>query len=165
MKAFLLAAALGTTAILGGASFAAAQDAAPKPGHRDPMMKADANKDGVISRDEAMALADTRFAKMDANRDGKATAAEVKAGRDAMRAARPAKPLHVALDPNRDGAATKEEFRARAAKMFDRVDANRDGKIDATEQQAMRGKMRMHRGHKGGGHGPAPVAAPDGDVG
>jgi len=164
MKAFLLAAALGTTAILGGATFAAAQDPAPKPGRGGAMMKADMNKDGVISRGEAMAMADTRFAAMDANRDGKATAAEVKAGRDAMRAARPAKPLRAGIDPNRDGAATQEEFRARAAKMFDRVDANRDGKIDATERQAMRGKMRMHRGHRGG-HGPAPVAAPNGDAG
>ncbi len=50
------------------------------------MQDADANKDGVISRDEFMSghqkMADEMFTKMDANKDGKIDQAE----RDAMKA-------------------------------------------------------------------------------
>jgi Ca2+-binding EF-hand superfamily protein len=38
------------------------------------------------------------------------------------------------MDPNGDGSVTREEFEARALKRFDRIDANHDGVIDATER-------------------------------
>ncbi len=69
---------------------ALAQDG-PKP-HKDGkgmerfFEKQDANKDGVISEDEAVAAAKARFAEVDANKDGKVTKDEAKAHHDAMRA-------------------------------------------------------------------------------
>ncbi len=47
-------------------------------------------------------------------------------------------------DTNNDGVVTKEEFMAkhqeRAEKMFSRLDANKDGKIDETERKTMRNR-------------------------
>ena len=48
------------------------------------LMRADANGDGVVTRDEATAAADTRFDRLDANHDGTVTADEMRAARDAM---------------------------------------------------------------------------------
>ncbi len=49
-------------------------------------------------------------------------------------------------DTNKDGAISHDEFtaahQARAEKMFAKMDANGDGKIDASERQAMKAKMK-----------------------
>ena len=84
----VLAAALGGT-MLGGAAYAAQDQAAPPApmagmhrhhhGHGDMFAKLDANHDGVVTRDEAIAAATQRFDKMDANHDGKIDQAEVQA--------------------------------------------------------------------------------------
>jgi hypothetical protein len=88
-KTLALAAALGGTAIAGAAY--AAQDQATPPahtgmhhhhrhhGHGDRLMRLDANKDGTITRDEAVAAATARFDKLDANRDGKIDQTEIAA--------------------------------------------------------------------------------------
>lgn len=51
--------------------------------------KMDANKDGVITKEEFMAPALARFDKMDTDRDGVLTAAERQAAREAMKVERP----------------------------------------------------------------------------
>ena len=38
------------------------------------------------------------------------------------------------MDPNGNGSVTREDYEARALKRFDRMDANHDGMIDATER-------------------------------
>jgi len=50
-------------------------------------MRADANKDGTITKAEFMAAPTAMFDKADANKDGKVTADEMKAARQAMRGA------------------------------------------------------------------------------
>jgi len=49
-------------------------------------------------------------------------------------------------DTNKDGAISHDEFtaahQARADKMFAKMDTNGDGKIDASERQAMKAKMK-----------------------
>lgn len=61
------------------------------PGHKGPghkgggMMRADANKDGVITRAEYDAMAAQRFDALDANKDGRIDAAELQMQRDKMR--------------------------------------------------------------------------------
>ncbi len=51
-------------------------------------------------------------------------------------------------DANKDGSISHDEFtaahQARADKMFTKMDANNDGKIDQAERQAMKGKMKEH---------------------
>ena len=66
MKKMILATLLGAT-LLGSSAYAAVQQA---PDRGDPMMRADANDDGVLTRHEALAAADARFAKLDADGNG-----------------------------------------------------------------------------------------------
>jgi Ca2+-binding EF-hand superfamily protein len=51
-------------------------------------------------------------------------------------------------DANKDGVISKEEFMARhqerAEKMFTKLDANKDGKVDASERKTMRDKCQRH---------------------
>lgn len=162
MKKLLTAALLGATLLTAPAL---AQDPAPRP------MRADANADGVVTRDEAMAAAAARFAAADADKDGRLTAEE-------RRAARPHRGRHgrhpgmmlERADANRDGVITRAEasaaadarfaardaregdrakraptqaqVRERALKLFDRVDTNRDGRVDAREREAFKLEMR-----------------------
>ncbi|HXH16342.1 MAG TPA: EF-hand domain-containing protein [Sphingomonas sp.] len=165
MRKTVLTFMLAATAIT---SAATAQSNPAKP------MRQDANRDGVITRAEAIAQADTRFAQMDTDHDGRVSGGEMRAYRAAMHdrmvaAGRdvPVPPPGGAkhdgmgrrMDPNRDGSVTRDEFQARALKRFDRMDANHDGRIDATERAnvaEMRHADRRER-HKGATQ---PVAAP-----
>ncbi|PTQ65704.1 EF hand domain-containing protein [Sphingomonas sp. PP-CE-3G-477] len=114
-----------------------------------PPMRQDANHDGVATRAEAIAQADARFAQMDTDHDGRITAGEMRAYREALhdRVVASGRDVPVPppggrkhdgmgrrIDPNGDGSVTREEYEARALKRFDRMDANHDGTIDATER-------------------------------
>ena len=142
-----------------------------------------------VTRDQAVAQADQRFARMDANRDGRVTADErsqVRLGRRADRQAQ----LFARLDTDRngslsqaefaarqalraerraergerrgnrrgmraerrqarllgaDGVITRDEFRARAAQRFERLDANRDGTVTLAERSDSRQRLRQQR--------------------
>lgn len=118
------------------------------------------------------------FARMDANRDGFVSKAELealKAKRGDKRAARhdPAT-MFARLDANKDGSITRAEAEAArtaraAAKgkpatahavavggLFDRADKNRDGAISRAEFEAAgpKGGMRGGKRHAGMKHGP-----------
>lgn len=149
----LTLAALAATLAAGAAH---AQDGPPPPGPRpDPFAMADKNKDGVITREEMLAGVEARFKEMDANHDGKVTPEEREAFHSAMRARMAARMGHAPKDM------TLAEEQQRAARLFDRVDTNHDGKIDAAERAAAREKMRtMMRGGRGGRHGPPPPPPP-----
>lgn len=67
---------LFTLTLIALAGTACAQDA-PRPGPARGMMRADANGDGVITRAEFDADNATRFARIDANHDGKLDASEL----------------------------------------------------------------------------------------
>ena len=100
--------------------------------HWDEM---DANHDGKISAAEHAAWAKAQFAKLDANHDGFVT-------QDEMRAH-----MQARMD------AMMKEHRA---KMFERIDANHDGMISRDEMDAAMQKMhgmhdRMHERMKGDG--------------
>lgn len=114
--------------------------------------------DGVLTREEAMARADRRFDALDTDRDGKISVAE--------RAALPQRPRGTVdgatpmpgrahgmgdrmlerADADKDGVITREEFRAVAARGFDRQDANHDGRVDAAERKAWRDQRMARRG-------------------
>jgi len=127
MKKLIFGALLGVT-IAGAAQ---AQD-------RPPMF-ADPNGDGVTTREEMVGGADARFAALDADKDGKLSAAEFGrpgGGRMMARA-----------DADGDGVITLDEARAAAGMRFDRLDANKDGKIDKAEADAAMARMREMRGN------------------
>ena len=145
MRMWITAAALGA-AVLGGfaSAGACAQRPAPAAPAPAPTMPADRDGDGVTTRDEAAAEADRRFTALDADHDGKLTRDERRTWREQHRPP----PRRAGIGARRDKAQTQAEFRDRALRRFDRVDANHDGRIDAQEREAMRLLLRARRvGH------------------
>ena len=115
-------------------------------------MGADANKDGVLTRAEAMAHAKTRFAKLDVNSDGKLDRAD----REAKKAERFAK-----IDTNGDGEVSQAEIAAarearkakrseRHADHFAKMDTDNSGGLSQSEMTAAR-ESRKGRKHAGKG--------------
>ncbi len=123
------------------------------PERKDAILRADANKDGTVTVEEFAARprqflvrrVEAEFKAIDADSDGKLTKAEVDAARG--------KPTLLLLaDADKDGAVTKQElakaFASRSGQVSDRVfealDADKDGKISAAEWQAS-GERRFAR--------------------
>jgi Ca2+-binding EF-hand superfamily protein len=114
----------------------------------------DADKDRKLSRAEVDAGIAARFAKADANADGKIDEAEFKTAADELRAKFPSHPFRgdrsdryprivKALDWNADGGLQIDEVRGvlQAAAGF--ADRNADGFISTDE---MKGRMGRHGG-------------------
>lgn len=117
-------------------------------GHHGGMIRADANKDGRISRAEAAAdpkLA-TKFGEIDGNRDGFLDRADWQAKARERKEA-----WFTAADGNRDGRLSKAEMDASSAKRraehlqkagmrsterFRQLDANKDGSVSREEMQS-----------------------------
>ncbi|MDT8757826.1 EF-hand domain-containing protein [Sphingomonas psychrotolerans] len=130
----IFAAALLATTLLAGSATAAPQD---RPMRGDMLAKADANGDGIVTKAEFLADVDARFAKHDANKDGKISKDE----RPGHGEGRGGRMMHR-IDTDNDGAISLDEQRAAAARRFDRLDANSDGKVDQAERDASRERMR-----------------------
>ena len=157
MKIFATAAAGIAAATLAGAPALAQQG----PGGQSRFARADANKDGKITRAEFNAARNKFFAGMDRNKDGAVDRTEARAfvlariqeRRERMQKRRAERMKRV--DPNGDGKITEAEFLARAKERFKRLDANKDGTLTPDEvgrRLGMRGRqMRrgMHRGMRG----------------
>jgi len=116
--------------------------------------RVDTNGDGLISKAENRAAAETRFARMDANGDGTIAADERgkgmgkwKRGRGGEEGARRDGPRSMGhgmkADANGDGVITRAEFDAQNAARFAAMDANKDGKIDQSEMPQPRRKRGM----------------------
>lgn len=112
--------------------------------------RADANNDGNITRDEFLAGPIEMFSRIDANHDGVIQASErperpergERGERGERRGERPDRP-----NPDADGNGTfsRAEFAAMGAHMFERLDANNDGRVTQEEAQAARGHHRRGR--------------------
>lgn len=114
----------------------------------------DANSDGLITRAEAQAAGTARFARMDANSDGRLDQADWEQVRQQRRAA-----MFVALDTDGNGAITRPEWEQaadqRAARMGERIAPRGENRPDGGRR--MRGHGRpdggVHGGREGGrGH-------------
>lgn len=138
MNKLVLAFFMAGSVVAGAAS---AQDA-PPPGPRGGgmMMRADANGDGRISRDEYTAQVTARFARRDTNKDGFLSGDELAGPRggegDGGRSR-----MQLRADADNDGKVSQAEELAAATARFDRLDANKDGFLDAAEMSAMRGRF------------------------
>lgn len=198
MHKILVATLLSATLLAGTADAAQQTPASPpapqgRPTPPDPLLLADANRDGVVTRDEVTARLSAAFARVDADGDGKISPAEREAvrevlggpggpgapgmdgppppprgpeGRPGMRG-RVGERMAARMDKDGDGMISLDEQKARALARFDRVDTNKDGKIDAAERKAMHDRMlamRDRRGPRGpggpGGHMPPPPPPP-----
>ena len=147
MRNSVLAMVLATMAGAAAAQTAPLLSASPMPGRGMRMMHADTDGDGFVTRAEAAAQADAQFDGMDANRDGKVTGDEMRAAWQARggNGGSHGTGGRAGIGARGDLTATREDFRARALARFDRADANRDGRVDAAEMDAMR-QRRMNRG-------------------
>jgi len=153
------------TALMGGLLLAGAAGAQQGD---DMFRQMDANGDGRISAQEHEAGASAMFKRMDANRDGKVAGDEKMPmgahgggghggamkqgaamkhdgmGHDGMHH----RGMMMMADSNKDGAITAAEHAAAAKAMFDRMDADQDGRIAGVELDA--GHQGMH--DMAGGH-------------
>jgi len=157
--------------------------------HAQMLERFDADKDGKLSdaeRQTARAALRAEFGdrreartemraklleRFDADKDGKLGPAERKAARDARRAMRGESGQGLGrrhgpgygfrVDANGDKLVSLAESRAAALAMFDRFDADKDGRIDAAEREAVRAKMKAMRVQRGGAQAPAPAGAPE----
>lgn len=106
------------------------------------MATADANKDGLVSRDEYRASRSMKFARLDRNGDGavsKDDYARLADKRPDM--ARQLDMLITEADTNKDGKVTQAEYDAMPMPMFKRADTNGDGNVNKTEMAAAQAQM------------------------
>jgi len=144
------AAALATAAC----GFAQAQGSSTSSSARHGIFQSDSNSDGVLTRAEFDAGRAAQFARLDADNNGQLTREEMRAGRGERGEHRgrrghrggPGGGLQGA-DANNDGNITRDEFLARPIAMFERLDANRNGVIEASErpQRPERGAQNAER--------------------
>lgn len=114
----------------------------------------DSNKDGTLDKLEIEA-AETRiqanertvltqrreaaFKKLDTNKDGQLSLAEFNAGAPLPPAAKPdGTKVLGRLDKNKDQKISLDEYRAGPVADFDKVDANKDGKLSPQERASAR---------------------------
>lgn len=139
-RRFLLLLLIGVQAMTAGVTVAATG----RLNQARAWEKADTNGDGVLSRQEArrMPRLARHFDAIDGDRDGAISGGEVRLWRDSSRVRNrpaPAKGVDEIMrlaDRNGDGMLTRIEFKQglpRFATRFDRIDVNRDGKLDRNE--------------------------------
>lgn len=127
-----------------------------KGGH-GMMEKADANKDGKLTKAEydAVAMGKGSFEDKDFNKDGVLDKSDWEAKRAACESGATLCGPMAKMDADKDGKVSKAEFMSKPGPMFERVDANKDGVIDQTEMAA----AKAMKGHKKG-HGMGPETPP-----
>ncbi len=112
-------------------------------GHRGMRLdRADANNDGAITREEFLAGPTQMFARLDANNDGVISADERPQRRQRAEGERAARPERPNFDANNDRQISSAEWDQMGAAMFQRLDANNDGRVTQEEAQAARGARR-----------------------
>ncbi|SLN37501.1 transaldolase/EF-hand domain-containing protein [Aquimixticola soesokkakensis] len=105
---------------------------------------ADTNGDGAISAEEMAAYQQAKFDEIDANGDGEVSGEEMTAYRDAQRAAEIAERQAAMIaerDTDGNGTLSLEEMTSTTTTtqtMFERMDRNGDGVVDASDMPARR---------------------------
>lgn len=99
----------------------------------------DADGNGSVSRQEWLAAAGARFDRLDANKDGVLTRDELSRGR---RQGPAGQRLFSRMDTNGDGQISLDEFQAAhpqaPADLFARLDTNHDGQLSPDELRGLR---------------------------
>lgn len=157
--------------VLAGASIAFAQGGPPQGGpggpqnrgpNADPPVRQglierlDANRDNAVDFEEYFASTKQRFGELDADKDGAIAG-------DELDKTRPGRQRTLQIyDANNDGKVGLEELQAVVKRDFDRLDADRNGRLTERRpaQQAQRGQGQGQGPAQGQGQGQAQGQAP-----
>ena len=131
-----------TTLLLSVALALAAVPALAQPGEGGPhggphggrmLERFDSDKDGAISPQEFATARAANFARLDADGDGRIARQDFP---DAVARAREerAERMFEELDADKDGVLTKAEFEAHSSRAFARMDRNGDGKLSPEDR-------------------------------
>ncbi len=108
--------------------------------------KADANRDGAVSRDEFTTFRATQFQRIDRNNDGYMTDIDMPAfAKNRIPEEMSIETLKANFDVDRDGKVSKPEFVNGPALMFDRVDTNKDNIVNRAELEAARALLEARQ--------------------
>ena len=113
---------------------------------------ADANQDGQISFEEAMAAGGKRFARFDRNKDGTVDKSDLEALRNEMVDYRVKRFMHR-FGASQDGTLTKEQFAKFRNERFARYDYNSDGELSRDEMPKRHGRKWRRWKEWRGDHG------------
>lgn len=114
------------------------------------MRKADADKDGKITKEELINAHEEKFKEFDLNKDGAVTKEEIQE-KLSSRFEKMAKRMTRRFDADKDGKVTADEFKAHAEKKLYILDLNDDGVITKDERpRSHKGWKRHHRSHHDG---------------
>jgi Ca2+-binding EF-hand superfamily protein len=122
------------------------------------LREADADKDGVVTREEMVAAAERRFAGLDRNKDGKLDAGDADMLRRETADYRVQRFFHR-FGASPDARVTKDQFYTKAKERFARLDRDSDGTITRGERWWQKG----HRWHERGGRGREEPVEPGAD--
>lgn len=104
--------------------------AAAQPSPKQVLTAADADGDGMVTRQEFQISRSALFGRLDRNGDGAIDGADAPPfGQAAKRMAR----VIARMDTNGDGRVHRSEFDAAPAVLFDRADLDRNGVVDPYE--------------------------------
>lgn len=115
-------------------------------GSGDILEKADADRDGFITREEYAAARAAQFDRMDRNKDGSVTRADFgRLARFKPDAVERLMSVLSAADSDRDGRITRAELQSAPMPVFERGDSDGDGRLARDEVEAIKAQRKARR--------------------